>query len=184
MGYYGKRGEEFVDGVLRPRRRLPGSRVVAWEREAQAAAELGVRVAIIRTGVVPSPDGGALEKMLPFFKLGVGGPVAGGAQWMPWIHPTTSSGSPSPRWTATPGPARSAARRLSRSANREFSRRLGKALHRPAFAPVPGFAVRLLYGDMAGIVTEGQRAVPRRPLELGFAFRHADLDEALRDAVG
>ena len=184
VGYYGKHGDEVVDESFGPGDDFLARVCVAWEREAQAAAELGVRVTIIRTGVVLSPDGGALEKMLPFFKLGVGGPVAGGAQWMPWIHIDDVVGLyiaalDRDAWTgavngSAPEPV----------TNREFSRRLGKALHRPAFAPVPGFAVRLLYGDMAEIVTEGQRAVPRRPLELGYAFRHADLDEALRDAVG
>ena len=97
---------------------------------------------------------------------------------------TTSSGCTSPRWTATAWTGAVNGSAPEPVTNREFSRRLGKALHRPAFAPVPGFAVRLLYGDMAEIVTEGQRAVPKRPLELGYAFRHADLDEALGDAVG
>ncbi len=184
VGYYGKHGDEVVDESFGPGDDFLARVCVAWEREAQAAAELGVRVTIIRTGVVLSPDGGALEKMLPFFKLGVGGPVAGGAQWMPWIHIDDVVGLyiaalDRDAWTgavngSAPEPV----------TNREFSRRLGKALHRPAFAPVPGFAVRLLYGDMAEIVTEGQRAVPKRPLELGYAFRHADLDEALRDALG
>jgi uncharacterized protein (TIGR01777 family) len=184
VGYYGKHGDEVVDESFGPGDDFLARVCVAWEREAQAAAELGVRVTSIRTGVVLSPDGGALEKMLPFFKLGVGGPVAGGDQWMPWIHiddvvglyvaALDRDGWAGPINGSAPEPVR----------NKEFSRRLGKALRRPAFAPVPGFAVRLLYGDMAEIVTEGQRAVPKRPLELGYAFRHADLDEALADAVG
>ena len=184
VGYYGKHGNEVVDESFGPGDDFLARVCVAWEREAQAAAELGVRVTSIRTGVVLSPDGGALEKMLPFFKLGVGGPVAGGEQWMPWIHIDDVVGLyvaalDRDAWTgavngSAPEPV----------TNKEFSRRLGKALHRPAFAPVPGFAVRLLYGEMAEIVTEGQRAVPKRPLELGYAFRHPDLDEALADAVG
>ncbi len=184
VGYYGKHGDEVVDESFGPGDDFLARVCVAWEREAQAAAELGVRVTTIRTGVVLSPDGGALEKMLPFFKLGVGGPVAGGQQWMPWIHIDDVVGLyvaalDRDAWTgavngSAPEPV----------TNEEFSRRLGKALRRPAFAPVPGFAVRLLYGDMAQVVTEGQRAVPKRPLELGYAFRHPDLDEALADAVG
>ncbi len=184
VGYYGKHGDEVVDESFGPGDDFLARVCVAWEREAQAAAELGVRVTTIRTGVVLSPDGGALEKMLPFFKLGVGGPVAGGQQWMPWIHIDDVVGLyvaalDRDAWTgavngSAPEPV----------TNEEFSRRLGKALRRPAFAPVPGFAVRLLYGEMAEIVTEGQRAVPKRPLELGYAFRHPDLDEALADAVG
>ena len=183
VGYYGKHGDEVVDESFGPGDDFLARVCVAWEREAQAAAELGARVVCIRTGVVLSPDGGALEKMLTFFKLGVGGPVAGGDQWMPWIHIDDVVGLyvaalDRDAWTgavngSAPDPV----------TNREFSRRLGKALHRPAFAPVPGLAVRALYGDMAEIVTEGQRAVPKRPLELGYAFRHADLDEALGDAL-
>jgi uncharacterized protein (TIGR01777 family) len=184
VGYYGKHGDELVDESFGPGDDFLARVCVAWEREAQAAAELGLRVVNVRTGVVLSPDGGALEKMLPFFKLGVGGPVAGGDQWMPWIHVDDVVGLyvaalDRDSWSgavngSAPEPV----------TNKELSRRLGKALHRPAFAPVPGFAVRLLYGDMAEIVTEGQRAVPKRPLELGYAFRHADLDAALADAVG
>jgi uncharacterized protein len=184
VGYYGKHGDEVVDESFGPGDDFLARVCVAWEREAQAAAELGVRVTTIRTGVVLSPDGGALEKMLPFFKVGVGGPVAGGQQWMPWIHIDDVVGLyvaalDRDAWTgavngSAPEPV----------INKEFSRRLGKALRRPAFAPVPGFAVRLLYGEMAESVTEGQRAVPKRPLELGYAFRHPDLDEALADALG
>jgi uncharacterized protein len=184
VGYYGKHGDEVVDESFGPGDDFLARVCVAWEREAQAAAELGARVVCIRTGVVLSPDGGALEKMLPFFKLGVGGPVAGGDQWMPWIHIDDVVGLyvaalDRDAWAgavngSAPEPV----------TNKQFSRRLGKALRRPAFAPVPSFAVRLLYGDMAEIVTEGQRAVPKRPLELGYAFRHSDLDEALADALG
>jgi uncharacterized protein (TIGR01777 family) len=183
VGYYGKHSDELVDESFGPGDDFLARVCVAWEREAQAAAELGLRVVNVRTGVVLSPDGGALEKMLPFFKLGVGGPVAGGRQYLPWIHVDDIVGLyvaalDREGWT---GPVNGAA--PEPVTNKEFSRRLGKALRRPAFAPVPGFAVRLLYGDMAEIVTEGQRAVPKRPLELGYAFRHPDLDEALADAL-
>jgi uncharacterized protein (TIGR01777 family) len=132
---------------------------------------------------VLSPDGGALEKMLPFFKLGVGGAVAGGRQYMPWVHIDDVVGLyvAALDHEAWSGPVNGSA--PEPVTNREFARRLGRALRRPALAPVPGLAVRLLYGDMAQIVIEGQRAVPARPLELGYAFRHVDLDEALRDAL-
>jgi uncharacterized protein (TIGR01777 family) len=138
----------------------------------------------VRTGVVLDAAGGALGKMLLPFKLGAGGPVAGGRQYIPWIHADDVVGVylaavdgadwQGPINAASPEPA----------PNRDFSRALGRALHRPAFAPVPGLAVRLLYGDMAEIVTTGQRAVPMRALELGYAFRHTDLEQALRDALG
>jgi uncharacterized protein (TIGR01777 family) len=154
----------------------------AWEREATAAEALGVRVAVIRTGIVLDKDGGALEKMLPPFKLGVGGPVAGGRQYLPWIHLddlvalylAALDGDWSGAFNGSaPEPV----------TNADFGKALGRVLHRPAVAPVPGFAIRLLYGEMADLVVYGQRAVPARPLELGFTFRHPDLDEALSSAL-
>jgi uncharacterized protein (TIGR01777 family) len=183
VGYYGGRGDELVDESTPPGDDFLARVCVAWEREALAATALGLRVVVVRTGVVLSPDGGALQKMLPFFRLGVGGPVAGGRQYLPWVHIDDVVGLyvaalDREAWS---GPVNGSA--PEPMTNREFARRLGRALRRPAFAPVPGLAVRLLYGDMAAIVTEGQRAVPKRPLELDYAFRHADLDEALRDAL-
>jgi uncharacterized protein (TIGR01777 family) len=137
----------------------------------------------VRTGVVLDKDGGALSKMLPFFKLGVGGPVAGGRQFLSWIHLDDIVGIylaalDGDDWS---GPVNGTA--PDPVTNRDFSHALGRAIRRPAFAPVPAFAVRALYGDMAEIVTQGQRAVPRRPLDLGYRFRHPDLDDALRSAL-
>ena len=158
---------------------------VAWEREAAAAEELGVRVVRVRTGVVLDKGGGALAKMLPFFKLGVGGPVAGGRQYLPWIHVDDLVGAlprrARRRRLAGPG-QRDRARRPSRT--RTFSRALGRALHRPAFAPVPGLAVRVLYGEMADIVVHGQRAVPERPLALGHRFRAPGTGRGVARRVG
>ena len=153
---------------------------VAWEREAQQAQ---TRVVLVRTGVVLDKNGGALSKMLLPFKLGVGGPVAGGKQYMPWIHVDDVVGIylaaiDDARWT---GPVNATA--PEPVTNKEFSRALGRALHRPAVAPIPGFAIRTLYGDMAEIVTEGQRAIPKRTLELGYQFRYTDLDDALKKAT-
>ena len=156
---------------------------VAWEREADKAAELGLRVVKVRTGVVLDRHGGALQKMLLPFRLGVGGPVAGGRQPLPWVHYEDVVGIylnaiDDERWT---GPVNATA--PEPVSNREFSRALGRALHRPAIAPVPGFAIKLLYGGMAMLVIEGQYARPRRTLDLGYRFRHPDLDEALRSAL-
>jgi uncharacterized protein len=183
MDYYGARGDEEVTDDDPPADDFLAQVCVAWEGEAQRAEELGVRVARLRTGVVLSPEGGALAKMLPPFKLGAGGPVAGGRQWMPWIHLDDIAGMyvaalEDDRWSgpvnaATPTPV----------TNREFSKALGRALHRPAVAPVPELALRVLYGEMAEIVTSGRRAVPKRALELGYAYEHPDLDEALRSAL-
>lgn len=185
VGYYGARGDERVDESEPPGEGFLSDVCVAWERAAQAATALGVRVANVRTGVVLDPGGGALAKMLPPFKAGVGGPVAGGRQWMPWIHVDDlvglylaaldggSDGWRGPLNGSAPDPA----------TNRDFSKALGRALHRPAVAPVPRIALRVLYGEMEQIVTTGQRAVPARPLALGFRFAHPQLDEALRSAL-
>ena len=183
VGYYGPRGDEVVDESTPPGDDFLAGVCVAWEREAQRAADLGVRVVRVRTGVVLDRRGGALSRMLAPFRVGVGGPVAGGAQYMPWIHADDLVGLyvaalDGERWS---GPVHAAA--PEPVTNRQFARALGRALRRPALLPVPGAALRLLYGDMAMIVTTGQRAVPRRALELGFRFAHADLDEALRAAL-
>ena len=183
VGYYGPHGEERLDEDAAPGSDFLAQVCVAWEREAQAATQLGVRVVTVRTGVVLDKQGGALSKMLPPFKLGGGGPVAGGRQYMPWIHVDDVVGIylraiDDPAWS---GPVNATA--PEPVTNRTFSRALGKALRRPAIAPIPGAAIRLLYGDMAEIVTTGQRAIPRRTQELGYAYLHPELDEALRAAV-
>jgi uncharacterized protein (TIGR01777 family) len=184
LDYYGPHGDERVAEDAPPGDDFLARVCVAWEREASRAAEHGLRVAILRTAVVLDREGGALSKMLPFFRLGIGGPVAGGRQYMPWIHAEDIVGLylaalDDATWegainACAPEPV----------TNREFSHALGRVLRRPAFAPVPGLAVRLLYGDMAQIVTTGRRAVPTRALAHGFAFRHTDLEQALRDALG
>jgi uncharacterized protein (TIGR01777 family) len=184
-GYYGPRGDERVD------ERQPAAVgdfladvVIAWEAEAGRAEELGMRVALMRTGVVLSEGGGALEKMLPPFKLGVGGPVAGGRQFVPWVHVDDVVGAllfaldaddaSGPMNVAAPEPV----------TNAQLSKALGRVLRRPAFMPVPGLAVRTLYGEMASIVTSGVRMVPRRLDTLGYEFRRPDLEDALRAATG
>jgi uncharacterized protein (TIGR01777 family) len=183
VGYYGPRGDEVLDESAAPGRDFLAGVCVAWEREAARAEELGMRVVRVRTGVVLDRGGGALARMLTPFKLGAGGPVAGGGQYMPWIHADDLVGIylaaiDGADWS---GPVNASA--PEPVTNRTFSKALGRALHRPAVAPIPAFALRLLYGDMAVIVTEGQRAVPRRALDLGYAFAHPDLDEALRSAL-
>jgi uncharacterized protein (TIGR01777 family) len=184
VGYYGPHGDEPLDETAPAGSGFLADVCAAWEREAQAAEELGVRVVRLRTGVVLDRDGGALAKMLPFFRLGGGGPVAGGRQYMPWIHRDDlvalqiAALEGGDDWT---GPINGTAPETV--TNREFSKALGRALHRPAFAPVPGLAVRVLYGDMAELVTEGQRVEPRRAQELGYEFRHPRLDEALRSTL-
>jgi uncharacterized protein len=185
VGWYGPRGDEQVDESEPPGNDFLAQVCVAWEREAQAAAELGIRVAIVRTGVVLDAGGGALAKMLPPFRAGIGGPVAGGRQWTPWIHVDDLVGlylaalDGGADWS---GPLNGSA--PAPATNAELSRALGRVLHRPAVLPVPALALRLLYGEMAQIVTTGQRAVPSRPLALGYAYRHPELEPALRAALG
>jgi uncharacterized protein len=184
VGYYGKHGDEIVDEATPAGGDFLAEVCVAWEREARAAEELGLRVVNIRTGVVLDADGGALGKMLTPFKLGAGGPVAGGDQYMPWIHAEDVSGMylaalDGDDWR---GPVNASA--PEPVTNKEFSKALGRALHRPAIAPVPALALRVLYGEMAEIVTTGQRAIPRRALERSYTFRHPDLDGALASALG
>jgi len=182
-GYYGVRGDEPLDESAAPGDDFVARMVVDWEAEASTAASLGLRVALTRTGPVLS-EGGALGKMLPFFKLGLGGPVAGGSQYFPWVHLDDVVGAMlfGIDTEAASGPINVTA--PEPVTNREFSRALGRVLNRPTFAPVPGLAVRTLYGEMAMIVTTGQRAIPARLTELGYAFRRPDLEDALRDATG
>ncbi|MFL5843735.1 MAG: TIGR01777 family oxidoreductase [Solirubrobacteraceae bacterium] len=182
-GYYGAHRDEEVDESAPPGTGFLPEVCVAWEREAQEATTLGLRVACIRTGIVLDKEGGALATMLTPFKLGVGGPVAGGRQWMPWIHADDEVGIllaavDGEHWA---GPINASAPHPV--TNKDFSKALGRALRRPAFAPVPALAIKALYGEMAEIVTTGVRMVPRRATELGYVFAHPDLDEALRSAL-
>ena len=181
-GFYGPSDDRELDEQAPPGDDFLAGVVQDWELEADAASGL-MRVARTRTGVVLSPSGGALAQMLPFFRAGVGGPVAGGKQYVPWIHLDDVVGAllfalergqaDGPINVTAPEPV----------TNRELSRALGHVLSRPAVLPVPGLALRLLYGEMATIVTTGQRALPRRLLELGYRFRHPSLEPALRDVL-
>ena len=184
VGFYGPHRDERLEETAPAGSDFLAEVVVAWEGEALAAAASGVRVVVTRTGVVLSPSGGALAKMLPFFRLGIGGPVAGGRQYVPWIHLDDVVGAMLfclGRPDAT-GPVNLAA--PTPVTNAELSRVLGRVLKRPAFLPVPGFAVKSLYGEMAEIVITGQRAVPAVLERLGYGFRHPDLEPALRDVLG
>ena len=160
VGYYGPHGDERLDEDAPPGDDFLAQVCVAWEREAQKAEQHGLRVVRVRTGVLLDKNGGALEKMLLPFKLGAGGPVAGGDQYMPWIHIDDVVGiyvaAIDNDWS---GPVNATA--PEPVTNKAFSKALGRALHRPAVVPIPGFAIKALYGDMAMIVTEGQRVDAR-----------------------
>ncbi len=182
-GFYGPRAQEAIDEQASPGTDFLAEVTAAWEAEARAAEGAGLRVALPRTGVVLAKGGGALAKMLPPFRLGVGGPVAGGRQYVPWIHLDDVVGgllrcaddgqASGPVNLTAPSPA----------TNAELSRALGRVLHRPAVLPVPGLALRVLYGDMGSIVTTGARVVPARLQELGYEFVHPELEPALRDVL-
>jgi len=183
VGYYGPRGEEPIDEDAPAGSDFLAQVCVEWEAQARAAQELGMRVVQVRTGVVLDRDGGALAKMLPPFRLGVGGPVAGGAQYVSWIHPEDHiellrTALSDTRWS---GPINATA--PAPVTNHELARTLGRTLHRPAILPVPGLALRALYGGMAQIVTTGARVLPAKALVLGFEFRYPKLEQALATAL-
>jgi uncharacterized protein len=183
IDWYGARGDEPVDESEPPASDFLAQIIADWEAEARRAEELGVRVVTTRTGMVLS-ESGALEKMLPPFRLGVGGPVAGGRQYVSWVHLDDVAGALAfcLHTEAATGPVNVTA--PEPVTNREFSKALGRVLRRPAVMPVPALALKVLYGEMAVVVTTGRRAVPRRLQELGYEFRRPDVDDALRDATG
>jgi uncharacterized protein len=183
-GYYGPRGDERLAEHSPAGDDFLAEVCQAWEAAALKAEALGVRVAILRTGVVLDRGGGALAKMLPFFRLGVGGPVAGGRQYVSWIALEDLVGLYLAALDGDDWAGAINATAPEPVTNHELSRALGRALHRPAVLPVPGLALHALYGEMATVVTTGQRAIPARARALGFRFRHADLDGVLRDALG
>lgn len=182
IGYYGDRGDAIVDESTEPADSFDAEVTVEWEKAAHEVNPTGVRLAIVRTGHVLDPRGGFLGPQLTPFKLGVGGPLAGGNQYVSWIHIEDEVGillwaldneKVSGVVNATaPNPV----------TNKVFSKALGKALGRPAVVPVPGLTVDLMYGKEFGqVLRGGQRVMPRRALDLGYVFRHADVDEALAD---
>jgi uncharacterized protein len=180
-GWYGPRGSERLDEDEPGGSDFLAGVVRDWEAEARKAPAM--RVVLTRTGVVLSEGAGALDKMLPFFKLGIGGPVAGGGQYVPWVHLDDVVGAMvfCLDTEAASGPVNVTA--PEPVTNKELSRTLGRVLRRPAIAPVPALAVKTLYGEMATIVTTGQRAVPGRLMELGYEFRRPDLEDGLRSAT-
>jgi uncharacterized protein len=188
-GYYGSHGEEPLDEDAPAGSDFLARVCVEWEAAAAAARELpdagtgGTRVVQLRTGVVLDRAGGALAKMLTPFKLGVGGPVAGGYQFMSWIHAQDVVGMmlaalADERWS---GPVNATA--PEPVTNRAFSKILGRVLGRPSLLPVPGLALRALYGEMAEIVTSGARVMPAKALVLGYEFAQPQLEQALRSAL-
>jgi len=180
VGYYGSRGDETLDESAPPGNDFLAELCQAWEKEAAAAEALGIRVAMIRTGIVLDARSGALAKMLPPFKLGLGGPIAGGKHWMPWIHIHDIVAMYHYALTQpVRGPLNGTAPYPERNA--DFSKALGAALHRPAFLPTPKFALSAMFGEMADVVLASQRVIPKAAEAAGFRFRFPQLQPALAD---
>ena len=183
VGFYGDRGDESLTEDSPPGKGFLPEVCVEWEKEAKRAEELGVRVVNLRTGIVLSRSGGALEKMLPPFRLGIGGPLGSGNQWWPWVHLDDVTGivehvmkTPSIR-----GPVNAASPGIVRNA--DFTSALARALNRPAILPAPSFALRLIFGEMADALLSSERVIPTVALASGFAFQFEDIDAALRDLL-
>ena len=179
IGFYGPHGDEELAEDSPPGTDFLANLCVEWEKAARAAESAGVRVAMIRVGVVLDKEGGALAKLLTPFKLGAGGPVGSGQQWMSWIHHADLTGLfllALDRGDAT-GPINGTA--PNPLTNREFGKILGRVLHRPSFMWTPGLALRILVGEAASVIVTGQRVLPKRALELGYSFQYPTLEAAL-----
>jgi len=181
VGYYGPHGDEIVTEETRAGADFLAHVCVQWEAEAERASSDRTRVVCMRTGLVLETSGGALPRMLPPFRLGVGGPLGTGHQYWPWIH--RDDWMALVRWTiqspSVSGPVNATAPQPV--TNQEFAAALGRAIRRPALLPMPAFALRLILGEMAdGLLLSGQRAVPQRAERGGFTFRYAHVDEALQ----
>ncbi|MEO5923405.1 MAG: TIGR01777 family oxidoreductase [Bryobacteraceae bacterium] len=183
VGYYGSRGDDVLTESEPAANDFLGQVAVAWEREALEAEALGVRVTRIRTGMVLGPNGGALEKMLLPFKLGLGGPIGGGRQWTAWIHIADLLSMI--EFLLKESTVRGVFNGVSPFpvTNSEFTKALAQAVHRPAIFPVPAFALKLLFGDMAEIILGSQRAIPDAAVRAGFVFEHPDVYGALEQVV-
>jgi len=179
-GYYGPLDDRIATEETAPGDDFLASVCVRWEAEAMRAAGVRTRVVCVRTGLVLERDGGALPRMLPPFWFGLGGPVGSGRQYWPWIHrqdwidlvrfAIDTPGVSGPLNATAPHPV----------PNKAFAQALGRAMHRPSFMPAPGFALKLLLGEMAeALLLSGQRAVPAKAERLGYKFTYSHLDEAL-----
>jgi uncharacterized protein (TIGR01777 family) len=184
VGFYGPHGDEILTEDAPAGQDFLARLCVDWEAAARSLEPLGPRVVMLRTGIVLGTGGGALAKMLPPFKAFAGGPLGSGNQWMSWIHQNDlvdlyvfameNPGVSGPVNATAPNPV----------TMRDFATALGRALHRPSFAKAPAAAIRLALGEMATVVLDGQRVVPKKALDLGFTFRFTDVLGALRDVVG
>ena len=182
VGWYGDGGERELTEASGPvQDDFPSQLCVAWEETAQRAEAMGVRVVLVRTGLVLAAEGGFLSRLLLPFKLALGGPIGNGRQWMPWVHIKDQialidfllhkEDASGPYNACAPHPVR----------NREFAKTLGQVLHRPAFMPMPAFALKVGLGELSGLLLGGQKALPERLLAAGFTFQFTELHAALDD---
>jgi uncharacterized protein (TIGR01777 family) len=184
VGYYGDRGAEEVDEGDGPGASFDSEVVVAWEAAAHELDSNDVRLVVVRTGQVLTKRGGMLKEMLAPFKLGVGGPLAGGEQYLSWIHLADEIGIL--LWALDDEKVSGTVNASSPNpvTNKDFSKALGQALNRPAVMPVPGLVLDLKFGKEFGqVLRGGQRVIPKRTQELGYEFSHPNLDKALRDLL-
>jgi uncharacterized protein (TIGR01777 family) len=183
VGYYGNRGNDELTESAPQGHDFLADVCAAWEEEATVARGFGARVVTARTGIVLGAGGGALAKMLLPFKLGAGGPLGNGKQWMPWIHVTdlarlyhhaaVTSAIDGPMNAVAPNPV----------TNADFTRALARQLHRPAFLPAPYFGLRLAFGEFAKVLFDSQRVIPRVALDSGFTFQYPEIATALREIL-
>jgi uncharacterized protein (TIGR01777 family) len=183
IGYYGSRGDEVLTEQSPPGSGFLPEVCVEWEREAQAAARLGVRVALLRIGIVLGPGGGMLKSVLPPFKAGLGGRLGSGKQWMSWIHLDDLAGMIvfAIEDARVNGPVNAVAPQPVR--NSDFTLAVAHTVHRPAVFPVPLFALKLRFGEMAEVILESQRVSPEAATSAGFRYRYPSLDEALAGSM-
>ena len=182
IGYYGDRGDEIVTEGTPAGSDFLANLCVEWEREAEQASTV-TRVAILRSGLVLHRSGGALARMLLPFRLGLGGRLGSGGQYLPWIH--LDDWTRLVEWSLTTSAARGAFNITAPApaTNARFTRALGQALNRPTVIPVPAFALRLALGELADTLLTGQRAIPARAEQMGFGFRFPEIEAALRDLL-
>ncbi len=183
VGYYGFRGDEKIDEESTPGSDFLAEVTRKWEDEAVRAESSGVRVVLMRFGVVFGPDGGALGQMLPLFRKGLGGRLGSGRQWFSWIHHhdlerameylLEQPEAAGPFNLTAPNPV----------TNADFTKALGRALKRPAFLPAPGFMIKLALGEFGSVLLEGQKVTPHRLNRLGFEFDFPTIEKALSDLV-
>ena len=181
VGYYGDRGDEELTESAAPADDFLARVCVEWEGEALAAERAGIRVVTARTGIVLGGGGGALAKMITPFKLGAGGPLGSGRQWMPWVHVTDLARVyvHAAETTSIRGAMNAVAPHPVR--NGEFTKALGRALRRPAFMPAPYLGLRIVFGEFARVLFASQRVIPRVALDSGFTFQYPDLAAALAE---